>query len=215
MPYCPSCGGPVGESDAICEHCGATLRRGVGDEAAGAGAPPAGEARANGHADHRDSTDAGGQGPQYQEPPDAGRRMLLKAFGGFGVLAAGAVVLFGGNGGGGTPEPSGDTGGEVAPTAAFSFDYDGRADTVTVTHDGGDPIRVDELYVRTGESLGESGTWDTFGGSASGAVEGVDAVVAGDSVEVSVQPDYVVRVVWQSSATNKSSELASDRGPQA
>lgn len=105
---------------------------------------------------------------------------------------------------------------EVAPTADFSFNYDTDTDSVTVTHGGGDNIRQDELFIR-GDSLGESGNWQTITDSeATGTIEGVSAVVSGNSANVTgVTSDYVLRVIWESSAGDTSSELAVDRGPDA
>jgi len=107
---------------------------------------------------------------------------------------------------------------EVAPTADFSFNYDPGDQIVSVTHSGGASVRGDELYVR-GEGLnrpsGES--WaDNSTASMSGTVEGVSAVVSGDSWDVDVDDNtYVLRVVWESTAGDTSSELATDRGPGA
>jgi FlaG/FlaF family flagellin (archaellin) len=77
----------------------------------------------------------------------------------------------------------GNTAGEVAPTASFSFDYDNDPGNsgegvLTISHDGGDPIRHDELYVR-GDGIGCSGgctanltsTGNWVSAEASGSVE--------------------------------------------
>jgi flagellin-like protein len=114
---------------------------------------------------------------------------------------------------------------EVAPTADFSFNFDPSANggdgAVKVTHSGGDNIRFDELHIR-GDQItpNNQSDWDTLptdaGATQSGSIEGVSAVVSGDSAQIGVTgDDYVLRVVWESSAGDTSSELAVDRGPGA
>ncbi|MHB9285730.1 type IV pilin [Halobacteriales archaeon Cl-PHB] len=110
--------------------------------------------------------------------------------------------------------------GEVAPTASFGFDYDGSGGSgdLSITHDGGDAILASELYVRGDNLNGKTGNWesDLTGAEASGEIDGNSAVVGGNSVDLSgVSSSYSVSVVWQSSDTDKSSELASDEGPDA
>lgn len=107
----------------------------------------------------------------------------------------------------------------VAPTAAFDLAYEPDAGTVTVTHAGGDSIRAGELSIR-GTGFAEAPQADLTGpgrwvGSASGSLEGQPAVVAGDSVAVGVEPDYVVRVVWEDADGGTAATLAVDRGPDA
>jgi len=115
---------------------------------------------------------------------------------------------------------------EVAPTADFSFNYDADADNVTVSHSGGDNIRGDELFLR-GEQLDVTTTesWNqnassTDAATQSGSIQGKSAVVSGDSWEVDLDgsgspSEYVIRVVWESTQGDTSSELAVDRGPDA
>jgi flagellin-like protein len=115
----------------------------------------------------------------------------------------------------------------VAPTADFNFDYNPDAASngeVTISHTGGQSIRHDELYIR-GESISNTNgdnttSWNSLptetGASASGSSEGVSAVVSGDSASIAVDgDDYIIRVVWQSTAGDSSNELAVDRGPNA
>jgi hypothetical protein len=112
----------------------------------------------------------------------------------------------------------------VAPTADFSFNYDPGDPAVTVTHSGGDNIRADEIAIR-GENLAtgsySNANWydnatNSGNADASGSIEGQSAIVSGDSWEVDVSGgDYILRVVWESSAGDTSSELAVDRGPDA
>jgi flagellin-like protein len=112
---------------------------------------------------------------------------------------------------------------EVAPTATFDFNYDTSNDQVEVTHTGGDNILQSNLYVRgseidtagTGSDLTSNNQWD---GTASATIDSNSAVTSGDSVTVALDsnPDeYVLRVTWESSEGTSSSELATDRGPDA
>ncbi len=119
---------------------------------------------------------------------------------------------------------------EVAPTATFDFNYHSDASALNITHTGGDNIVASNVYVR-GSNLGNSGNEAWIGnGSASTTIDGNDAVTSGDTYTINsissgtinsntwsgtVSSDYVVRVVWQSSTGSSSSELATDRGPDA
>jgi flagellin-like protein len=116
---------------------------------------------------------------------------------------------------------------ETTPQTTFDADYESNPSTLTVSHNGGDPLRVDEVYIR-GSGLGLSvndqswGNLQDNGGSgvgsaiASGSTEGKSAVVAGDSLELtSVDNDYELDVVWQSVDTDSSATLFEDDGPGA
>jgi len=116
---------------------------------------------------------------------------------------------------------------EVAPTATFDFNFDSDDGDLTITHTGGDNIRVDQLYIRGNTELQSSnqGQWNVdgggggLGGDASAGIDSISAVSSGDSVELgssdNVGSGYVVRVVWESSEGTSSSELATDSGPDA
>jgi len=116
---------------------------------------------------------------------------------------------------------------DVAPTATFDFNYDSESPSLTITHTGGDNIKTDELFVRgsnmgsdnTGQWLGDDGsTSGTIGGDASANIDDESAVSSGDSVVLdgsNLDDNYVARVVWESSDGSSSSELATDRGPDA
>jgi flagellin-like protein len=113
------------------------------------------------------------------------------------------------------------SGQEVAPTSTFDFDYDSDNDELTITHTGGDNIKHTELYVR-GSNLGDSGQWSSSAlcsssNCASASIDGTDAVTSGDSITVpaTTTSSYVVRVVWQSTEGDSSSELATEEGPDA
>jgi len=110
---------------------------------------------------------------------------------------------------------------EVAPTADFSFDYDADGEKVTITHSGGDNIRASELNVRGQQidtnQMSDSENWNTNStASASGSISSNSAVVSGDSWTMEVNDgSYVLRVIWESTQGDTSSELAVDRGPDA
>jgi len=114
---------------------------------------------------------------------------------------------------------------EVAPTANFDFSYDSSAQEVTVTHTNGDNIIGTNLYIRgenfdpttSGDDVADDGQWT---GGASATIDGNTAVTSGDSATVDLSGGsdpaaYVIRVNWQSSDGSSSSELSSDRGPDA
>jgi len=111
---------------------------------------------------------------------------------------------------------------DVAPTATFDFNYDSDGPNVTVTHTGGDNIRSDEVYIR-GQNFESSnanehdvGGDDQWTGSNSTDIDGKSAITSGDTATVGVSGgDYVIRVVWEASSGSSSSELATDRGPDA
>lgn len=73
---------------------------------------------------------------------------------------------------------------------------------LTVTHGGGDALRVQELALR-GEGLVVADGADMSGpgrwaGAASGSFDRTAAAVAGESVTVGVGLDYVCHVAWMS-----------------
>ncbi|MDQ2071400.1 type IV pilin N-terminal domain-containing protein [Haloarcula sp. H-GB4] len=126
----------------------------------------------------------------------------------------------------------GDQAQQATPQASFSWDFDesvGNPDygVVTITHDGGDTISGNELYVRgsniiDGSSNGmSSGDYDldstttgeqTFGNSKTiGATE----VSAGTSMNVAVSDAYDLRVVYETQEGDSSATLAQDSGPEA
>ncbi|QLH84342.1 type IV pilin [Halosimplex pelagicum] len=131
-----------------------------------------------------------------------------------------------------------------APTATIGFDYeqiDENSGTnygaLAISHDGGDSVSNEELYVRGsgfngtdihGSSVGgtdletyvrnnggpqihhtSAGTWN---GTASGDDS---AVVSGDRANVYVSSDYEISVVYQSQEGDTSSTLNEQEGPDA
>ena len=97
-----------------------------------------------------------------------------------------------------------------APTTDFSFDYDNSTDNVTISHNEGDELNTDNVYIR-GEDLG---------GSATGQVSTEYSSTlpndwkAGESIDVNtVNNDYVVRIVWEDPDSDQTSTLDTDEGP--
>ena len=107
------------------------------------------------------------------------------------------------------------------PQVAFDMAYDASAETLELTHTGGDHVAARSLSVRgtgLGRNDGDSVSlrWDEAGGSASGTIDDEPAVVAGDSLRLDgVSPDYDVRVVWQPPEGDTAATLAADEGPEA
>jgi len=124
------------------------------------------------------------------------------------------------------------------PQASFSFDYtqayendDGpNLGYARISHDGGDTISDNELYVR-GSGFNESVSllesnadperidhrnttsgYDLWNGTTSGDDS---AVVSGDYAIASVDSDYEIDVVYQSQEGQSSSTLQEDGGPDA
>jgi len=135
-----------------------------------------------------------------------------------------------------------------APTATIGFDYeqiDENSGTnygaLAVSHDGGDSVSNDELYIRGsgfngsdihGTSVPASGISDdletyvrnnggpqihhTSADSWNGTASGDDsAVVSGDRANVYVSSDYEISVVYQSQEGDTSSTLNEQDGPDA
>ena len=116
----------------------------------------------------------------------------------------------------------GDQVSNTSPQASFSFDWDGDAGSdgkLTVTHDGGETIQAQNLYLRgeTGSNGAASGnSIDETWGSAAG-IGGTSEVQAGMTAELSqdIGSDGEVSLVWQSSAGDSSSTLKEWTGPDA
>jgi len=110
----------------------------------------------------------------------------------------------------------GDTASQQTPTASFTLDYeadDSTSGDLTITHDGGDTVQADELYLR-GSSLDTTGEWASDLNGNTSADSG-SAVAAGDVAEVGANSDFSARVVYQSVEGDSSATLAEDSGPDA
>ncbi|PSP94611.1 hypothetical protein BRC91_05110 [Halobacteriales archaeon QS_4_62_28] len=100
------------------------------------------------------------------------------------------------------------------PQASFTFEYDGEAGTVTITHGGGDPVPAGDLQIR-GNGFAERESADqtaagTWGGETSGEE---NAVASGDSVVIGVTPSYQLLLLY--SGGDSGVTLGSDSGPEA
>jgi len=124
----------------------------------------------------------------------------------------------------------GDTASQATPQASFSFDYDSSVgnDTsgaATITHDGGDTIEGNELYIRgdgliddpTSASWGfSSGDFDYDGNSDNWeTATSTSEVTAGNSIVAAAEDDYNLRVIYETQEGDNSATLAQDTGPEA
>jgi len=118
--------------------------------------------------------------------------------------------------------PSGDQ----QPTASFEFSYDSGDSNLTITHENGDQIEVDNLYIRGDfdNSSIDNNNWNGFSGSAdysaSGDIGGNTAVSSGDTLTIHGDSDnsgvgssYDLNVVWETD--EGSATLSEDSGPDA
>ncbi|WP_436923804.1 type IV pilin [Halosimplex amylolyticum] len=116
----------------------------------------------------------------------------------------------------------GDQVSNTTPQASFSFEWNGEAGNeapLEITHDGGETIQAQNLYVRGSDGTYGAGspanfgdTWDTYAtgvGATSDVQAGMSASVA------AVDSDAEARIVWQSSAGDSSSTLKEWTGPTA
>jgi len=121
----------------------------------------------------------------------------------------------------------GDQAQQATPQASFSWDFDesvGSPDygVVKITHDGGDTIDGNELYVRG--DLPSSGDHsvsdydldaDTGGDPTFANTVGESEVSAGTSMDVAASDSYDLRVVYETQEGDTSATLAQDTGPEA
>jgi len=125
----------------------------------------------------------------------------------------------------------GDQAQQTTPQASFSFDYTEKGTdasgnpigVVDVTHDGGDSIVAQELYVR-GSNLHDetdsdySTTPDIGTGTGNAFTEKYSTgseVSAGQNIRVAAKATYDIRVVFESEEGDNSATLAQDEGPEA
>jgi len=135
-----------------------------------------------------------------------------------------------------------------APTTTIGFSYEQTADSpaspygpsagwIKVSHDGGDTVAYNELYIR-GDGFIPQADWDSGGGGTNVEDDSYDAtadnsvtdagqwpaaagsgddsaVVSGDFVNVGVESDYEISVVYQAQEGDTSSTLNEDSGPDA
>jgi flagellin-like protein len=112
----------------------------------------------------------------------------------------------------------GDQVSESAPQAQFAFDFSGNGtneEVVSIVHDGGDSIPIDELAV----SIGGATVWDA--GTATGVTVTSDwsgTIGAGDQLRMydnsnggtgdnEFEDDEDVRVIWSSANSDKTATI--------
>jgi len=116
----------------------------------------------------------------------------------------------------------GDQVSNTSPQASFSFEWNGASggeDTLKVTHDGGETIQAQNLYIRGSDgtvgsndpspALGQ--TWDAY--SSAGPTSDVQAGMQA-SVD-NIDSDAEASLVWQASGGESSSTLKEWTGPTA
>ena len=91
---------------------------------------------------------------------------------------------------------------DTNPQVSFSFDYDQSVPELTVTHDGGEAVEEQNLYVVI------DGTENQWGSTDS-------KVTAGKSMTVTAQSDDTARVVWKSPNGDTTATLGQWSGPDA
>jgi len=106
----------------------------------------------------------------------------------------------------------GDQAQQATPQASFSWEYEGGAtETLTVTHDGGDSIEAQELFVRGDFDYATSSAawtnWSTLSPSSE--------VTAGNSINPNAGSQYELRVVYEPVEGDTSATLSEDSGPDA
>ncbi|MFC6973689.1 type IV pilin N-terminal domain-containing protein [Halomicroarcula sp. GCM10025709] len=123
----------------------------------------------------------------------------------------------------------GDQTQQTAPQASFAFDYEAGVGNsgygvLTVTHDGGDTIAANTLYIRgsglatDGSTSGLSASDFDIGSGTAGdwSTAGVGSEVsAGTSVDVAVESSYDVRIVFEGASGDTSATLGRSAGPDA
>ena len=113
----------------------------------------------------------------------------------------------------------GDQAQQTTPQASFAFDYE-QGTSLTITHDGGDSIQANEIYIRGDTTSGDTidATWGTLAGIGSSDVRAGNSVVldnSGGQDDAIPDDNYDIRVVYQSQEGDNSATLAQDSGPNA
>jgi len=110
----------------------------------------------------------------------------------------------------------GDQAQQTTPQASFTFEYDesvGNADEgdLTITHDGGDTINAQSLYIRGSNLASHTGNWaDDLSYSGTEVSAGNSLTLGSD-----VPDDYDARVIYEPPEGDQSATLAQDSGPEA
>ena len=124
----------------------------------------------------------------------------------------------------------------TAPQASFNFEFEEIQDNadgrLTITHDGGDSIKANELYFRGQNGSNGDSTYDYdddweavvtdnlgYGtdstGTASASVGSSSAVTGGDFAEIDIGTDAQIRLIYQQQQGDSSATLATYEGPDA
>jgi FlaG/FlaF family flagellin (archaellin) len=115
------------------------------------------------------------------------------------------------------------------PQASFTFDYDESSSDqgyLTISHDGGDTIEAQELYVRgtgfqsspddsTEVDLTDAGAWSDDDGDGPNDYGTTSEITSGNRIVVSVNSDYEIDLVWEPQEKDTSATLVSNDGPDA
>lgn len=117
----------------------------------------------------------------------------------------------------------GDQVSSTTPSASFAFDFDnadsstdGNISTksegdglLTITHDGGDSIIAGNVRVVGSSVTDAEGKW------SSGSLDASSSITAGDSLNVRINNDDTVRVVFESDDGESTATLGKFTGPDA
>jgi len=128
----------------------------------------------------------------------------------------------------------GNQAGTTSPQASLSVEYEsatgsnwgpGWNGNITVNHDSGDSVIAENLYLRGEGFVTPGGDWSDYEAftsapenitvSTSGSVDGQDAVVAGDRLQIGANSDYELSVVWEAAEGDSSNTFREDTGPDA
>jgi flagellin-like protein len=118
----------------------------------------------------------------------------------------------------------GDQVSNTSPQASFSFNWEVESSdygTLTVTHDGGETIQAQNLYLRGSEGSNADASHDPLGetwasSDYGGGVGPTSQVQAGMSIQLDgIGSDGEVSLVWQSTTGDSSSTLKTWTGPDA
>jgi|GEM_PF-1167728 len=118
------------------------------------------------------------------------------------------------------PQGSSEFGSEMdteprAPIVSLGFEYETDEQVLTITHESGETVSADELWLRGDGFVPVDGVDQTGPGPWQGSHDEDGSVRAGDSVTVGAASDYDVRVVWESASGGQSATLSQDLGPNA
>jgi len=117
---------------------------------------------------------------------------------------------------------------ETSPNTSFTFDYEEDSSTIddsfgtshtadallTATHSGGPNINAGQLSIVGTSVSGTGGNWATDTSRDPQYSTG-DEISAGDSIELAINSDDRISVVWENEEGTESSTLQTFNGPDA